>query len=240
MTGPILQLHGILAVHSQRRASDHPHRILRLGRLSALVSRCPFDGLLDAVAPSDLTERIMAHHQILLTYCADYAVLPTRFGAFFSSIHALRERLAKEESTHLNALAHLKDLHEFAIKLSLTSRCLTPPSSPTSDGSGAQFLARRRNARNARQSTRQDRLNFANGVATALSSIAPVVSYEQGDALLHMGILLSETDQAALRTLLQERGPRADELGLSLQATGPWPAYSFDTHQLNKVANGGS
>lgn len=240
MSDLVLQLHGVMNGRPTRLPSDHPHRILHFGALSALVSRCPYGGAFETVETSEMAQRAMAHHEILLAYCPHHALLPTRFGAFFSSIHAMRQRLKNEEKDHLTALAHLANTQEFSIKLSLAE-----PSDPATEKTeiavtGAQFLTRRRQIRDARQSAGQDRTAFANNLVLALSAIAPAVSYNTGDALLHLGLLLSKKDRSRLQALLHDCGPHAKRLGLSLEATGPWPAYSFNADQLNKVACNGS
>lgn len=240
MSSFVLQLHGVMTGRPARQPSDNPHRVMHIGALSALVSRCPHGGAFENVEASAMARRVMVHHEILLAYCPHHTLLPTRFGAFFSSVHAIRQRLEIEEQDHLTALQHLTNTQEFAIKLSLVQPSPHMAKDTGSAVTGAQFLNHRRKARDARQSAGQDRTDFAKDLTRDISAIAPAVTYNSGDALLHLGVLLSTKDRSRLQALLHDRGPHAQRLGLSLEATGPWPAYSFDANQMNGVACNGA
>ncbi|WP_299881907.1 GvpL/GvpF family gas vesicle protein [uncultured Sulfitobacter sp.] len=239
MNAPVLQLHGILPAASPRLRSRHPHRMLQLGALTALVSRCPFDGNLDAIDPAGLSDRVLAHHELLLAYSADHVLLPTRFGAFFSSIDAVRQALGADEETHLAGLAHLTHRREYNVRLSISAQPLGGADAPAQQATGAQFLSQRRQARDKRQTARQDRTDFARWLAQALQGIAEVTSFGSREALLDLTMLLTQEERLELQALLKEQGPRAEQFGLLLEASGPWPAYSFNASPGREVAFNG-
>ncbi|WP_370400182.1 GvpL/GvpF family gas vesicle protein [Sulfitobacter sp. JB4-11] len=227
MTSPVLQLHGLMARRPRRVPSPHAHRILRLGPLSALVSRCPHDGALDGIEPSAMAARAMAHHELLLGYCETAPLLPTRFGAFFSSIHAMRQSINEDAERHLDTLEQLADRHEFAVKLTLANKDMVPAQHDEKPRTGAQFLAHRRIARNARKSVGAMRKQFTQDLSHALQTLGPITAYTTQDALLHVGILLPRQKRDRLKTTVEQFASKSEMLNLCLQLVGPWPAYSF-------------
>lgn len=230
MSAPVLQLHGILAGSPPRQQSKHPHRVLHFGRLAGLVSRCPFDGQLDEVDGDVLTERVKMHHDLLLAYSTDHVLLPTRFGAFFSSIEAMRGGVKQEERAHLAALAHLKGRQEFSVRLTHSKQHAPTSEPPKVTNSGSEFLVQRRRARDRRQTVHHDRREFAQKLTRELEKIAAIAISSSGDAMADLAMLLTEYERTQLQEFLNVHGPLAEQLGLILEASGPWPAYSFDAH----------
>ena len=236
MTGLVLQLHGLAGPSVVRRPGGPAHRVMRFGQLTGLVSRCPYGGRLEVADAA--AERVMAHHQILSLYCGEGPVLPLQFGSFFSSLHAIRERLADHEAMHLTALARLGDRQEYTLKIQPLQ--VVPSTAGEAALSGGAFLSMRRAARDQRKAAGARQKALGEEVLKALREMAPINAQSAASGLLTVSVLLSQDQHPAFKTLLDHHEQRLQAEGLSLKLSGPWPPYGFSTAESTaQVAHGG-
>ena len=224
----LLQLHGVAEKGASPAIAAPAHDILPLEGFDAIVSSYTLDTDTAKVSPDDLAGAAMTHHRILLAYCADHALLPSRFGTLFSGPSALRTAMAEHATAYVDALNVLADHREYSIELLVETR---PETTPRIADSGRNFLSDRKQLRDRRRSLVQDRQSFARALcdkAASLSDHAVCLGAAKPEKLLDANLLLPTRALQELRTLAECAEAEAAALGLTLVLRGPWPAYHFD------------
>ena len=225
MKGPVLHLHGLLPTQTRRRKSDTAHRLVRFGPLTGLISRCPFQGKLETA--DDAAARVLVHHQLLSFYAAHGPVLPMQFGAYFSSLRAIRSQLAAQEHAHLATLSRLGHRQEYSLSVTRTDAPANQSLDSANVVSGREFLSRRRAKRDQRGVARAEQLVLCDEILTAWRDVAPVSLHPSRKALLTASILLAPDQRAAIEVLLSQQATALAAVGLGLKLSGPWPPYGF-------------
>jgi hypothetical protein len=180
-------------------------------------------------------EQIARTHEDVLEQAGRSAtVVPMRMCTVYRDESGLRQMLARERENLLLALTELAGKSEWGVKTFLESR--PAPARPEAS-SGAEYMqARMRQREDAAQvaSTVEDACNRIHERLSATASagllLAPHRREAGGDRaemVLNAAYLVAdealEEFHRAVRSLDSEFG----ELGLSLEETGPWPAYNF-------------
>lgn len=211
-----------------------PVRLLRLGRLSAVVSEAGEQ----AAAVTD--ENVLAHSRVNAAALARTTPLPFRFGT-----RAARERLAEYVSTNeaalAAALARVRGCVEMSVKLLERSRSESEAGSQKSEagsrgpevqtvegGRGTAFLlAKRREILGGEDASRRaEELKawLAAGVAGLARETAARVR-PAGAIALSAAHLVERARVPEYRARLRSLG--AERRDLRLLTSGPWPPYSF-------------
>ncbi len=224
----VLQLHGVVAQGSGVQSKTPPHRRVAGGPFDLLISDQEEDTFNQDQSSDTLAAAAMAHHHILLGYCADHALLPMQFGAVFSSLSALQNEMMRKAALYHKALKMLADHREYSIVIEADA------ASHVHNGTardGRTFLSGKRQMRDQRRELAQNRRRYTLGVHQDLHDLSaqpPIATTLQPDKLLDVSFLVPRARLEELRSLALEGDKRAAALGLRLAIKGPWPAYHFD------------
>jgi hypothetical protein len=227
---------------------------LELAGVAAFVSRVPAAEFTGASAeahladPAWVVKRACQHERVIEEVMGCSPVLPVRFGTIFSSMRALRTRLADRCAEIAAFLDSVAGKEEWGVKgfvelgraerallakdPALRERCRRLPQSP-----GARYLQEKRlRAEAAAQAKRWCRA-VAREVEGELKSKAldmcPVrlqstsVSGRDAQMVLHYAVLLARRGVARFRACVERIGSVHAEHGLSLELSGPWPPHNF-------------
>lgn len=232
MISKTLQLHGIIEKEVTLSKEAPAHQIISLDKFDAIISSYDLGEDTAKTPPDELAAAMLKHHQVLLAYCVDYALLPMRFGSIFSGSDAIGEAMSKQTVSLIRALDTLSNHREYSIEL-LTEPL--PKSPPAQSQTGRAFLNRRMKARNQRRNISADRREFANGVQARVSKLVGKnlgIGASNSEKLLNLTTILSPNDLHLFRELALDIQAEARAFGVSLKVMGPWPAYHFDTFQF--------
>lgn len=220
---------------------------LSSGGLSALVSEVAADNYEDEVlrqrlADADWVEATARRHEdVLDAVGTTTTVLPLRMCTVIESVEHIRERLVRDASVLRNAIAYLEGKTEWGVKVVCDPSLVTHPGGGSArearGSSGAEYLQRRlRDREQQRALARQVeeaavRIHERLSAVAADAVVAPVQRRLPGRPAAEMvlnGVYLVG-DDARQRFHAQTDALAAEfaELGLELEATGPWPAYNF-------------
>lgn len=225
--GKMLQLHGLVERDATQGLPAPRHHIVPCGSFSALVSENTLGIDTAEIPPDVLVQAATAHHDILLAYSENHALLPIRFGTVFSGTTALLNAMEQQHKEYADALRVLSDHREYSLELISTTQPDDPNIPVTT---GRSFLKNRLHARAARHSLSQDRQDFAKDLHDRVSVLAIQPSSagtRKPDSLLKISLLLPKQALSDLRNIAAMAQVGATRLGLSLHIKGPWPAYNF-------------
>ncbi|MEL7178990.1 MAG: GvpL/GvpF family gas vesicle protein [Pseudomonadota bacterium] len=221
-----LQLHGLVPSKAEYRKAAPPHELLRCGPISALISDMSHDHAADDMPPDALADWAMTHNAILTAYCADTTVVPMALGAVFSGKPAIIASLESQMDAHIAKLSALEGIQEFVVHLTTTP---TRPPAQESPTSGRHFLQIQRNRRDGRHSLQKQQLAFAQAVLNQLQTPCLQIAAagtRKADKLLNCVVLIRQDDVFHLQDMARGLHQPAQDLGLDLVITGPWPPYS--------------
>ena len=220
-----LNLHGVVDRHTPLNTAAPPHRFIALPWCAALVSDYDLDPDTAKVDPDDLAASAMTHHQILLAYCAEYPLLPLRFGTVFSGEAAVIAGLVDQSDSYANALRILSDHREYSVEL--VSGPPTQPLRPSAE-TGRGFLLARKGQRDQKRTATQNKQDFAQTLykrAAGWTSYPLHLNDVKPENLLDISALLTSDGVRHMQDWLARNAEKAAELGLSFRVRGPWPAY---------------
>ena len=223
-----LQLHGIVEGNTTRHNAAPPHRLLSLPGFDIIASDYALDPDTSNVPPDELAQAAMAHHHILLAYCADHALLPMRFGTLFSNVHAMRIAMEERAAVYVDALEVLAEHREYTIEL---LNGAPEHRFPSKAESGRGFLLRSKQLRDKRRSLVTDRQAFARDLALRVAALTDHPLHQgsaKPDKILDVSLLIPHQSVQGLRAIADRATAQAADLGLTLLVRGPWPAYHFD------------
>jgi hypothetical protein len=197
------------------------------GELAALVSPAPFtraelERRLDDL--DSLAALARAHDAVLEAALRDGDVVPFPICTLYATAGAVRAMLAAESDRFARVLARLRGKVELGVK---AYRQASPEPAPAT--SGTDYLRRRRAERDRAGAADQlvadahDRLAGRADAAVLLRPQDPRLSGRRAEMLLNGAYLVRRTDAAGFAELVEAL--RGDDL--SLELTGPWPAYHF-------------
>lgn len=232
---------------------DAPHEVFLLegNELAAIVSSVPLEEFDEEQLRENLNdvvwleEKARAHEAVLEAMLESTTVVPTRLCTIFRDEKQLREMMGREGAALLEALERLEGKSEWGVKAfaepDALDRAAVERAAEQSGGEalspGAAYMNRRRKEARAREEAeeiadgwaQQIHEHFARGAAEAL--LNPLqrreVSGNEGDMLLN-GVYLVESESVdRFRELAAELDREYRGLGVSVELTGPWPAYNF-------------
>jgi hypothetical protein len=232
---------------------DAPHEVFLLegNELAAIVSSVPLEEFGEEQLRENLNdvvwleEKARAHEAVLETMLESTTVVPTRLCTIFADEKHVREMMGREGLVLVEALERLDGKSEWGAKAfaepgaldrAATKRAAEQlgeePLSP-----GAAYMDRRRREARAREEAEEIADGWAQQIHERLARCAseallnPLqrreVSGHEGDMLLN-GVYLVESESVEqLQRVAAELGEEYHGLGVSVQLTGPWPAYNF-------------
>ncbi|MEW2125103.1 GvpL/GvpF family gas vesicle protein [Streptomyces sp. NPDC007259] len=216
-------------------------RILRHGRLAAVVSD----------APPDLRARrrdLLAHQDLLLRLMDEGPVLPMRFGMVAPGRDTVLRQLAADEAAHTKALERLADCHEINVKALAAEDALADAVAEDSTVRRLRDAARRRPGYEAS-------LRLGEAVAAALARRASDAGRRLLRELTPRARAVAagpEVQGCALNvSFLVERGAGEEFMAeahrfagahrshVQVRLAGPLPCYSFVAAEARPVPVGG-
>lgn len=232
---------------------DPRHEVFLLegDELAAIVSSVPLEEFGEEQLRENLNdvawleEKARAHEAVLEALLEATTVVPTRLCTIFHDERQVREMMGREKGPLLEALERLDGKSEWGAKAfaepgALDRAAARRAGERAGEGElspGAAYMDRRRREARAREEAEEvadgwaqeihERL--ARGAAEAL--LNPLqrreVSGHEGDMLLNGVYLVEEGGVEELRALAVELDGDYRKLGVSVELTGPWPAYNF-------------
>jgi len=224
---------------------DGSHRVelLRGGGLAALVSAVPLDefgadalqrGLEDL---SRLEALARAHERVLDAALALGAVVPFRLCTIYESPEHVRAMLEQEGTELAATLDRLAGMAEWGVKGFVAAPAEPAGAQTHAAASGTDYLARKREARDAVESAQAREEALVATIHDELSAHAADavlsrphdrrLSGHDGDMVVNGSYLVAESQADAFRSLVESLSRRHEAEGIELECTGPWPAYHF-------------
>ena len=178
-----------------------------------------------------LADASVRHQRAVAEVAGRGDVLPARFGTIFNSMESLQQHLRARAPIIRKTLQRIRGAEEWGIKV--FAEPAAGPSQMMTATSGSDYLRKKSEVLKSRA---QRALPAAvRGLARELEKLAvqtaPVgkVSGGQRDLVWQTAVLLRRSQAPNLQRLLKVY---AQKLGqdFRIEATGPWPPYSFASH----------
>ncbi|MCE9670114.1 GvpL/GvpF family gas vesicle protein [Myxococcus stipitatus] len=228
-------------------------RTLKLGNLAAIYSPLSMEEFLGpegADHTQDLewvAPRAVRHERVLEEVMRSSPVLPVSFGAIFSSPRALSEAVDAHRQEISRFLDDISDKEEWAVKVYANAQRLRAhlerapefrqrlqhlPETP-----GARYFHEKKLQRELDQRSRNEGQSLAAHIREELApgavSVKPLrladrgLSGRQDDMVLNSAFLVDSGQVQRFTHRVQQLAARYQPRGLTVEATGPWPPYSF-------------
>lgn len=228
-------------------------RAIRIGAIAALVGpidlaelRGP-DGADRALDLEWVAPRALRHQQVIEEAMAISPVLPLRFGVVFSSEERLAETIGPRVEQIAAFLDGIEGKQEWGIKVwadaarlrehverspRFRALCDRLPDSP-----GARYLHEKRLRRELDRLAIEERRAMAERIRQELASSAlgskPLrlasrqATGRAEEMALHLALLAAADRAEALLQQVRALAEAYRPAGIAIEATGPWPPYSF-------------
>jgi hypothetical protein len=216
--------------------------VFGVSSLAAIVSLLPVEGFGVAdwernAANVDWLERVARqHHEVLQYALMTAAVVPLRLPSVYGSLESLAETVHAAADRLERDLRRVGGKVEWAVKVYRTGKEQNPTVSDAS-ASGRDYLLTRSRDLSARSSIRERLREHVREIHDALGQISAeyvrnkpqdaVLSGRREQMLLNGAYLVRRTDEARFLELVGEIAHDSSSKGLSVEASGPWPAYNF-------------
>lgn len=237
---------GLLPRPELTGACNAPVEVLISGEWSILASPAGEDA--EAVqarfsGAGSTAELALAHNRILASVAPTLDIAPIALGAVVT-LAGLPDLLAARAATLESALARIAGCVEFGAKLFPPQRPdgveSLAPAAPPPDGRA--YLQRLQRSRQQRRSTLQTLEEFEAEARTRLSALAqevlelPAGPTVRGRPLMSLALLVARAHGPRLEEAAGQLFDEAQALGLGLEVSGPWPAYSFTGVEAGEAA----
>jgi hypothetical protein len=213
-------------------------RVVAGGEVAAIVEDVDVDDfegerLERNLGDREWLERMVRRHESTIEGLLDgRAVVPMRFGSIFSNEAGLRAMLEENSEALLDMLDRVRGRHEWGVRVHADRSSMVQQLAPAAAGakSGGDYLRRRRAEMNADSEVSAAAARIASEVHEQLGARAEravVLQPRQSTpgTLVTTAYLVPFVDQERFLACVQELQGRLP--GISLELTGPWPAYSF-------------
>jgi hypothetical protein len=237
----------------QRRAGvdgRHDVELIREAGLAAVASAVPLEEFQQEVLVEQLEDLqrleglVRAHERVLDDMLAVSPVVPLRICTIYESADHVREMLERERRPLAEAIDRLSGTAEWGVKayhLGAGSKAPAQPAAATPRGgkpaSGMDYLARKRDQRDAADAARQATDTTVEGIHRRLSGLArdavlnppqdPRLTGREHEMVLNAAYLVPSARTDEFQSLVRGLTSRYAPEGLELALTGPWPAYHF-------------
>jgi hypothetical protein len=210
--------------------------------LAAIVSLLPVKGFGVADWERNATnlgwlEPLARQHQKVLQHAAmTVAVVPLRLPSLYSNLESLTDTLREASDRLKRDLRRIEGKVEWAIKVYRAAEAQNVAVS-TPATSGRDYLLARSRDLSARGSAQSELREQVREIHEAFGQISAeyvrnqpqdaVLSGHKEQMLLNGAYLVGRTDQARFLELVGEIADVSAAKGLSVEVSGPWPAYNF-------------
>jgi hypothetical protein len=210
--------------------------------LAAIVSLLPVEGFGVADWERNATnvgwlERVARQHHEVLEYAATTAaVVPLRLPSLYGNLESLSETLHAASDLLARDLRRIRGKLEWAVKIYRTAEAQSSAVSAPST-SGRDYLLTRSRDLSARSSAQEQLRERAREIHEAIGQVSAeyvrnrpqdaVLSGRREPMLLNGAYLVSRADQPRFLELVGVIADDSLARGLSVEVSGPWPAYNF-------------
>jgi Gas vesicle synthesis protein GvpL/GvpF len=240
-------VHGDAPEPARRAGVDERHdvELIRHAGLAAVASAVPRDEFREDVLEERLEDLqylevlARAHERVLDDILGLGPVVPLRICTIYESPERVREMLERERRPLAEALHRLGGTAEWGVKAYLGAGDEAPAETapPPGSASGVDYLARKRDRRDAAEAARRAADATVEQIHRRLSEHAvdavlspaqdPRLSGEAREMLLNAAYLVPKARTDEFQSLVGDLTRRHAPEGLMLELTGPWPAYHF-------------
>lgn len=219
-----------------------PPRLIKQGRLAAVVSLVPRRDFDEEPLRSHLDDvewlaGAAQRHERLLEQLGNQAtIMPLRMCTIFRAESGVREMLLRETRTLNDALDHLDGRSEWGVRV-LAGASVPPSDAGWLAARDSELLVPRPSERDGCLGRQEELLQAAEVIHEQLSRAAvesarlPAGSgalSDQGEELLLNGTyLVDDAELPHFLALTEALRYEHEHRGLSVEPTGPWPAYNF-------------
>lgn len=230
--------------------ADAPVELTVGDGFAAVLSRVPdHDFSDDALERSSasvewMAEQGLRHEEVIAWFVDHAAILPSRLLTLFSSDARLADVMERDAPRIRGALERFRGLREWDLKVGYDAALMEPHLTEVSEtirhldremetaAPGKAFLLRKQRQGIARTESRAAAVRLAGQLLDDLATLAHDVSRvppgpDQAPVVLNAALLLpvDREDEALARA--RREAARLEELGLTVQFTGPWAPYRF-------------
>lgn len=188
----------------------------------------------DAVADSELAKQVQEHDRVVRAAFEDGPVLPFRFGIVLAGLTAAVRLVAERRDRALTLLSRIDGKREWGVRLRAVADSRQPePPAEADRSSGASYLASRRRRLADVDRQRDQQHAVAEDIRAELTPrAAELVTRAGKDGLLDVALLVERHGETEFLVTVDRLAARAAAVGLVLDATGPWPPYTFSRTAL--------
>jgi Gas vesicle synthesis protein GvpL/GvpF len=210
--------------------------------LAAIVSLLPVKGFgvadweKNATNVGWLEPVARQHHEVLQHAAMTAAVVPMRLPSLYGNLDSLTDTLRESSEPLIRDLRRIEGKVEWAVKVYRTAESQNPAVS-TPATSGRDYLLARSRDLSARSSAQSELREQVRDIHEVLGQVSAeyvrnqpqdaVLSGRREQMLLNGAYLVSRADQARFLELVGEIADVSSSKGLSVEVSGPWPAYNF-------------
>jgi hypothetical protein len=210
--------------------------------LAAIVSLLPVQGFgvadwkRNATNVGWLEPVARQHHEVLQHAAMTAAVVPLRLPSLYGSLESLTETLREAGDLLKRDLRRIEGKVEWAVKVYRTAEAQNPAVS-TPSASGRDYLLARSRDLSARSSAQEELREQLREIHESLGQVSAayvrnqpqdaVLSGRKEQMLLNGAYLVRRIDHAQFVELVGEIADNSSTKGLSVEVSGPWPAYNF-------------
>lgn len=228
-------------------------KTLRLGEIAAVVSPIELEEFQGPEAEARLedldwmTRRALRHEAVVEEVMHSRPVLPLTFGVVFSRERALSEAVDPHRREIAAFIDSIADKEEWAVKVYADPRKLREGVERSEDyrarlgelpeSPGARYFHEKRLRREldrlaeSERSERVERIRQALLPSAVASKNVRLLSREmtgrQDDMVLNVALLVAADQVERFHQKVRELEDTHGPLGLTIEATGPWPPYNF-------------
>jgi hypothetical protein len=217
-------------------------RGVRHAELTALVSEVPAQRFRSGALEAELEDLdrleglARAHEAVLAASLEAGPVVPFRLCTIYSDDDALGSALRERHAELAGTLRRVTGMAEWSVKILHRPSATSPPAAADS---GADYLARKRNAREEAAAVADAATGAAGAVHDRLAELATEamldrpqdrrLSGHDGEMVLNASYLVPDERADVFRAAVEELAERYEPEHLHFQLAGPWPAHHFST-----------
>lgn len=236
-----------------------PLHYLKVDALTAVCAQVPLcaftgpQGDLNLANRDWVVGRVVAHQQVVAAQMSRGPVLPVRFGAVFTSLDALADRVSSWAADAGAFLTRTASLEEWDVKLFADEAALAKSleqddahlaklTQQAPKTAGAKYLFEKRLLKARREALERWSATCVEDLLAALRPMSvaqkPLLGAQRGADRLaprphaHVAVLVERARAKELRTALENLQLRCGNPAVTLRESGPWPPYSFVPQSL--------
>ena len=183
--------------------------------------------------PKAMEEVLTGHQGILNRLMRKTTVIPFQFGTILKDREAAAGYLKSSYAKYKGLLKKFKDRQEWGVRVFAD---LKKSRNTQKSGSGTAYLLRKKQEEEAEKTTNEKLTSFSGEILNSLRELAFEYKVtesaqrfsEKGE--LHISVFAFLLDKPKVRQFsqkLKSLQKKYQKFGLSLTASGPWPAYNF-------------